>query len=155
MVFHTFSHSPPQFSTHTSTILARALENSAGNLCALRAQKNALDSRILPIQRSGAYTVQCVISAYVQNPTAGPLCVECVYALYTVNTVTMRVCVTCASNSPVIDEIYAYCQRTGLLMHTGAYIHADESYWIWRIDSPASPALTWLLLQYPDLLCVY
>ena len=58
MVFHTFSHSPPQFCTHSRlTICARALENSAGNLCALRAQKNALDSRILPIQRSGAYTV--------------------------------------------------------------------------------------------------
>jgi len=88
-------------------------------------------------------------SVYREKSAAGPYSV-----LYTVN-ITMRVCVTCASNSPVIDKIYAYCQRTGLNMHTGSYIHAGESYWIWRIESEASPALTWLLLQYPDYLCVY
>ena len=89
--------------------------------------------------------------------TAGP-CVYIrshVYALYTVNTITMRVCVTCASNSSEIDVIYRYCQLNGIVMHTGAYIHADESYWIWRIDCEACPALTWLLLQYPRELCVY
>jgi len=67
----------------------------------------------------------------------------------------MRVCVTCASNSSEIDRIYSYCQQHDLLMHTGAYIHVDESYWIWRIESEPCAALTWLLLQYPDHLCVY
>lgn len=67
----------------------------------------------------------------------------------------MRVCVTCASNSSEIDKIYQYCLANGLVMQTGAYIHCDESYWIWRIIAEPSPALTWLLLQYPDELCVY
>lgn len=67
----------------------------------------------------------------------------------------MRVCVTCASDSREIDVIYQYCQQHGLDMYTGAYIHADESYWIWRIIAEPSPALTWLLLKYPDQLCVY
>lgn len=67
----------------------------------------------------------------------------------------MRICVTCASNSSEIDSIYRYCCDNGLLMHTGAYIHADESYWIWRIIAEPSPALTWLLLKYPDELRVY
>jgi len=67
----------------------------------------------------------------------------------------MRVCVTCASNSIEIDLIYRYCQRNGLLMHTGAYIYADESYWIWRIEGEPSAAMTWLLLRYPDQLTVY
>jgi hypothetical protein len=40
-------------------------------------------------------------------------------------------------------------------MHTGAYIYADESYWIWRIESEPCAALTWLLLKYPDQLTVY
>ena len=67
----------------------------------------------------------------------------------------MRVCVTCASNSKEIDLIYQYCQRNGLLMHTGAYIYADESYWIWRIEGEPSAAMTWLLLRYPDQLTVF
>jgi hypothetical protein len=67
----------------------------------------------------------------------------------------MRVCVTCASNSSEIDKIYQYCLANGILMRTSAYIHADESYWIWHLECPAGPALTWLLLQYPDSLCVY
>ena len=67
----------------------------------------------------------------------------------------MRICVTCASNSSEIDRIWSYCQRNGILMHTGSYVYADESYWIWRIDAEPSPALTWLLLRYPDQLCVY
>ena len=67
----------------------------------------------------------------------------------------MRVCVTCASNSEQIDRIYRYCQLNGLDMFTGAYIHADESYWIWRIESDPCAALTWLLLMYPDELRVY
>lgn len=67
----------------------------------------------------------------------------------------MRVCVTCASNSSEIDVIYRYCQDNGLIMHTGAYIYADETYWIWRIETPACPALTWLLLRYPDQVSVF
>ena len=67
----------------------------------------------------------------------------------------MRVCVTCASNSSEIDKIYQYCQDNGLLMQTGAYIYADETYWIWRIETEACPALTWLLLKYPDQLRVF
>ena len=81
--------------------------------------------------------------------------VYAVYCVYTVNTITMRVCVTCASNSSEIDVIYRYCQDNDLLMHTGAYIYADESYWIWRIETEACPALTWLLLRYPDQLRVF
>ena len=81
--------------------------------------------------------------------------VHAVYCVYTVNTITMRVCVTCASNSSEIDVIYRYCQDNDLLMHTGAYIYADESYWIWRIETEACPALTWLLLKYPDQLRVF
>ena len=67
----------------------------------------------------------------------------------------MRVCVTCASNSSEIDEIYLYCQRNGIVMCPGPYIYVGDSYWTWRIESEASPALTWLLLKYPRQLCVY
>ena len=78
-----------------------------------------------------------------------------VYSVYTIKYITMRVCVTCASNSSELDVIYRYCQDNGLLMRTGSYIYADESYWIWRIETEACPALTWLLLKYPDQLCVF
>jgi len=67
----------------------------------------------------------------------------------------MRVCVTCASNSLAIDEIYLYCQLHGIVMCPGPYIYVGDSYWTWRIESDPSPALTWLLLKYPDHLCVY
>jgi hypothetical protein len=67
----------------------------------------------------------------------------------------MRVCVTCASDSDEIDKIYQYCNSHGLGMYTGAYIHADNSYWIWRIECEPCAALTWLLLRYPDQLTVY
>ena len=67
----------------------------------------------------------------------------------------MRVCVTCASNSREIDEIYLYCQINGIVMSPGPYIYVGDSYWTWRIESEATAALTWLLLKYPDQLCVY
>ena len=67
----------------------------------------------------------------------------------------MRICVTVASNSPEIKAIYQYCLANGLVMQSGAYIHADESYWVWRILAEPSSHLTWLLLQYPDHLSVY
>lgn len=67
----------------------------------------------------------------------------------------MRVCVTCASDSIEIDRIYSYCQRNGIIMRPSSYIHVAGSYWVWRIESEPCAALTWLLLQYPDLLCVY
>ena len=67
----------------------------------------------------------------------------------------MRICVTVASDSPVIDEIYLYCQLNGIVMCPGAYIHVDDSYWCWRIESDATSQLTWLLLKYPDHLIVY
>lgn len=63
----------------------------------------------------------------------------------------MRICVTLSSNSPVIDEIYTYCQQYG----PGSYIYVDEAYWTWRIESEPNPHLTWLLLQYPNHLVVY
>ena len=67
----------------------------------------------------------------------------------------MRICVTVSSLSPIIDEIYLYCQQYGIVMWPGSYIHLDESYWTWRIESEPNAHLTWLLLQYPNLLCVY
>ena len=67
----------------------------------------------------------------------------------------MRICVTCASNSPEIDSIYQYCLANDLVMRSGAYIHADHSYWIWHIEAEPSTAITWLLLKYPADLCIY
>ena len=67
----------------------------------------------------------------------------------------MRICVTCASNSLAIDEIYLYCQLHDIVMCPGPYIYVGDSYWTWRIESDPCPALTWLLLKYPDQLCVY
>jgi hypothetical protein len=102
--------------------------------------------------RSGAYTVYTLVCVYRENRAAGPYSV---YAVYTVNTITMRICVTCASNSPVIDEIYTYCQLNGIVMCPGPYIYVDDSYWTWRIESELNSRLTWLLLKYPQELCVY
>ncbi len=151
------------FSTKVFTILTTVLDHSSASssrfkilsasACALRALQDfwqLLDS--FQILRSGAFSVYTLACVYRENATAGPLAVYCVY---TVKYITMRVCVTCASNSSEIDIIYRYCQDNGLLMHTGAYIHADESYWIWRIETEACPALTWLLLKYPDQLRVF
>jgi hypothetical protein len=67
----------------------------------------------------------------------------------------MRICVTVASNSQVIDEIYLYCQMNDIVMCPGPYIYVGESYWTWRIESEPTAKLTWLLLRYPDQLCVY
>ncbi len=67
----------------------------------------------------------------------------------------MRVCVTLASNSPVIDQIYFYCQKYGIVMCPGPYIYVGDSYWTWRIESDLTSRLTWLLLKYPNHLVVY
>jgi hypothetical protein len=67
----------------------------------------------------------------------------------------MRICVTLASNSPVIDEIYLYCQLNGIVMCPGPYIHVGDSYWCWRIECEPDKRITWLLLQYSDHLVVY
>jgi hypothetical protein len=67
----------------------------------------------------------------------------------------MRICVTLASNSPVIDQIYFYCQKYGIVMCPGPYIYVGDSYWTWRIESELNSRLTWLLLQYSDHLVVY
>ena len=67
----------------------------------------------------------------------------------------MRICVTVASDSCVIDEIYLYCQLNGIVMCPGPYIYVGDSYWCWRIESELTSKLTWLLLKYPDELCVY
>ena len=101
---------------------------------------------------SGAYSLLANSTVYIQLESR---CYSGAFAVYSDIYYTMRVCVTCASNSPEIDLIYQYCQRNDLLMHTGAYIYADESYWIWRIETEACPALTWLLLRYPDQLTVF
>ena len=101
---------------------------------------------------SGAYSLLANTAVYTQLESR---CYSGAFAIRSDIYYTMRVCVTCASNSPEIDLIYQYCQRNDLLMHTGAYIYADESYWIWRIETPACPALTWLLLRYPDQLTVF
>ena len=104
---------------------------------------------------SGAFTMLANTAVCIQLESrcySGANASMCIYSdIY----YTMRVCVTCASNSPEIDLIYQYCQRNDLLMHTGAYIYTDETYCIWRIETPACPALTWLLLQYPDQLTVF
>ena len=67
----------------------------------------------------------------------------------------MRVCVCVASDSCVIDEIYLYCQLNGIVMSPGPYIYVGDAYWTWRIESELTRHLTWLLLKYPDELCVY
>ena len=67
----------------------------------------------------------------------------------------MRICVTLASNSPVIDEIYLYCQLNDIVMCPGPYIYVGDAYWTWRIESELNSRLTWLLLQYSDHLVVY
>jgi hypothetical protein len=67
----------------------------------------------------------------------------------------MRICVTVASNSPVIDQIYLYCQLNGITMSPGPYVYVGESYWTWRIESELTSRITWLLLKYPDHLVVY
>ena len=67
----------------------------------------------------------------------------------------MRICVTVASDSPVIDQIYTYCQLNDIVMCPGAYIYVGDAYWTWRIESELTSHLTWLLLKYPDELCVY
>ena len=67
----------------------------------------------------------------------------------------MRICVTVASDSAEIDEIYLYCQEHGIVMCPGPYIYVGDHYWCWRIEGEHSPELTWLLLKYPDQLCVY
>ena len=67
----------------------------------------------------------------------------------------MRICVCVASTSPVIDEIYSYCQQYDIVMYPGSYIHVGESYWCWRILAEPSARLTWLLLRYPQELSVY
>jgi hypothetical protein len=67
----------------------------------------------------------------------------------------MRICVTLASNNPVIDEIYTYCQLNGIAMSPGHYIYVGDGYWAWRIESEPNRRLTWLLLQYSDHLVVY
>ena len=67
----------------------------------------------------------------------------------------MRICVTVASDSPVIDQIYSYCQQWDIVMCPGAYIHVDDSYWCCSIESDSTSRLTWLLLKYPDHLIVY
>lgn len=71
---------------------------------------------------------------------------------YTSKYITMRICVTCASDDPVIDDIYLYCQRHSIGMYCGTLITLNESYWLWRIEQEPTPALTWLLLQWGDYL---
>jgi hypothetical protein len=66
----------------------------------------------------------------------------------------MRICVTVASNDPVIDEIYTYCQLNSITMHPGAYVYVDGGYWYWRIESEPTSSLTWLLLRYGDYLVI-
>lgn len=64
----------------------------------------------------------------------------------------MRLVVTCASDDPVIDEIYHYCQSHQLTMSCGRYIVVDDHYWIWRIDCEPSSAVTWLLIKWEPYL---
>lgn len=103
---------------------------------------------------TAAGPVYC-IAVYAYTSVYKSLATRVITSSSLIKYVTMRICVTCASDSVEIDRIYRYCQDNGLLMHTGAYIYADEAYWIWRIEAEPSPALTWLLLLYPDELRVY
>lgn len=67
----------------------------------------------------------------------------------------MRICVTIASDSPIIDEIYFYCQTNHIPMFPSSYIYVDHGYWLWRIEAPDSAALTWLLLKWSPHLAVF
>ena len=67
----------------------------------------------------------------------------------------MRICVTVASDNPVIDEIYSYCQVNRITMCPGPYVYVGDSYWTWRIECEPCRAITWLLLRYSDHLVIY
>jgi hypothetical protein len=67
----------------------------------------------------------------------------------------MRICVTIASNNPVIDDIYHYCQINQIVMCPGPYVYVGDSYWTWRIESEPRKELTWLLLRYGEHLVIY
>ena len=67
----------------------------------------------------------------------------------------MRICVTLDSHSPVIDQIYRYCQLNDIVMYPGPYIHVGDSYWCWRIEAEPNKQITWLLLCYADYLTVF
>jgi len=148
---NTFSNKSPiltnshqSFYPHSQSKKSHAYSNDFYNTV------HSLHSRFSQTPQRGLQYIQC--DHTVQITTAGPIAVD---AVSTVNTCTMRICVTVASNSSEIDEIYRYCQLNGIVMSPGAYIYVGDSYWTWRIESEACSAITWLLLKYPDQLCVF
>jgi hypothetical protein len=65
----------------------------------------------------------------------------------------MPICVTCSNH--LVNDLLDYCQQHAITTSSIRYIAEDSGYWVWRIDSLDTAAVTWLLLHYPYQLTRY